>query len=186
MKAVRFAISANFWNNECTTFSRETTKLEMNDNVVSAALHSPTKSKFHDEYRILGTLRKGSCATVHECQHIGTGDVFAVKKVRRAKLQPSEDEFVLNEVSIMQSLSQYEKYVVQILDFYEEEDFFYLVRDFMSGGNVFDRILKKSKYTEENTKELTKSLLTAVQCMHEAGIAHRDLKPQNLLLRVSR
>lgn len=60
-----------------------------------------------------------------------------MKIVRRAKLRPSEDEFVLNEVSIMQSLSQYDKYVVQALDFYEEEEFFYLVRDYMSGGNVF-------------------------------------------------
>jgi serine/threonine protein kinase len=60
-----------------------------------------------------------------------------VKIVRRAKLRPSEDEFVLNEVSIMQSLSQYDKYVVQALDFYEEEEFFYLVRDYMSGGSVF-------------------------------------------------
>ncbi|MGK3759838.1 MAG: serine/threonine protein kinase [Bacillariaceae sp.] len=124
MKAVRFAISANFWNNKCTTFSRETTKLKTNDNVVSAALHSPAKSKFHDEYRILGTLRKGSCATVHECQHIGTGDVFAVKKVRRAKLRPSEDEFVLNEVSIMQSLFQYENMLSRFLTFMKKKIFF--------------------------------------------------------------
>jgi len=183
MNAVRFAIGANFWNNECTTFSRGPTRLNMSDNVVNAALNLPTKSKFHDEYELLGKIRSGSCATVHECKHRGTGEMFAVKIVRRAKLRPSDDELVLNEVSIMQSLSRYEKYVVQVLDFYEEEEFFYLVRDFMSGGNVFDRILKKSKYTEENAKELTKSLLTAVQCMHEAGIAHRDLKPHNLLFR---
>ena len=185
MNAVRFAISANFWDPETTTFSRATSNLKMNDNVVNAALHSPTKSKFHDEYELLRKLRKGSCTTVHECRHKGTGEIFAVKIVRRAKLRPSEDEFVLNEVSIMQSLSRYDKYVVQLLDFYEEEEFFYLVRDYMSGGNVFDRISKQNKYTEKNAKELTKSLLTAVRCMHDAGIAHRDLKPQNLLLRVS-
>lgn len=52
----------------------------------------------------------------------------------------------------------------------------------MSGGNVFDRLSKKTKYTEKNANELTKSLLKAVKCMHDAGIAHRDLKPQNLLL----
>jgi len=184
MNAVRFAISANFWNPETTTFSRDTTKLKMNDLVVNAALHSPTKSKFHDEYEQLRKLREGSCATVHLCRHKGTGEIFAVKIVRRAKLRPSEDEFVLNEASIMQSLSRYDKYVVQILDFYEEEEFFYLVRDYMSGGNVFDRLSTKTKYTEKNAKELTKSLLEAVKCMHEAGIAHRDLKPQNLLLRL--
>jgi serine/threonine protein kinase len=124
MSAVRFAISANFWNPETTTFSRETTKLKMNDVVVNAALHSPTKSKFHDEYEKLRKIREASCATVHLCRHKGTGDIFTVKIVRRAKLKLIEDEFVLNEVSIMQSLSQYDKSVVQVLDFYEEEDFF--------------------------------------------------------------
>jgi len=182
MNAVKFAISANFWNAEAVTFSRQTRKQVINDTMVDAALSAPPKTRFDDEYEVTRKIRKGSCATVYECKHKGTQEVFAVKIIRRAKLKASEDEFILNEVSIMQSLSQYGKYVVQLLDFYEEPDYFYLVMDYMGGGDVFDRILKKSKYTEDDARKLTKVLLKATQCMHQAGVAHRDLKPQNLLL----
>jgi len=47
---------------------------------------------------------------------------------------------------------------------------------------VFERICAKEKYTENDARNLTKVLLKATRCMHEAGVAHRDLKPQNLLL----
>jgi serine/threonine protein kinase len=153
--------------------------------MVDDALSAPQAIKFNDEYEVLRKIRKGSCATVYECRHKRTKEIYAVKIIRRAKLKASEDEFVLNEVSIMQSLSQYGKYVVQLLDFYEEPEFFYLVMDYMGGGDVFDRILKKSKFTEDDARKLTKILLKAVHCMHQAGVAHRDLKPQNLLLTVS-
>jgi calcium/calmodulin-dependent protein kinase I len=186
VNAVKFAISANFWNAEAITFSRQTRKQVINDQLVDEALSAQAKTKFDDEYEVLRKIRKGSCATVYECRHKGTKEIFAVKIIRRAKLKPSEDEFVLNEVSIMQSLSPYGEYVVQLLDFYEEPEFFYLVMDYMGGGDVFDRILKKSKYTESDARKLTKMLLKATRCMHEAGVAHRDLKPQNLLLTVSR
>lgn len=43
--------------------------------------------------------------------------------------------------------------------------------------------MKKKKYTEDDVKILTRSLLTAAAFMHNAGIAHRDIKPQNFLLR---
>ena len=181
MNAVRYAISAKFWNPKTATFSRKMTNLKMNDNIVNAALFSPDKTKFHDEYEEIRKLREGSCASVHLCRHKGTGNVVEVKIVQRAKLRISDVEFVLNEVSIMKSLCQYNKYIVKILDFYEEEDFFYLVREHMSGGNVFDQLSTKTKYTEKSAKELTKSLLIIVKCMHDNGIAHRDLRPQNLI-----
>lgn len=174
MNAVKFAISANFWNGETSTFSRY--KVTINDKMVDAVLSSPGKSKFDDDYEVTRKIRTGSCATVYECRHKGTQEIFAVKIIRRAKLKASEDEFVLNEVSIMQSLSQYDNYVVQLLDFYEEKDFFYMVMDYMRGGDLFDRLLHKSKYTEEDARHLTKQLLKATRCIHEAGVAHRDMK----------
>mmetsp|Transcript_46802 Transcript_46802/g.114104 ORF Transcript_46802/g.114104 Transcript_46802/m.114104 type:complete len:744 (+) Transcript_46802:145-2376(+) len=182
MTAVKFAISANFWNSENSTFSRQKANQQINDSVVEAALSAPLKSRFDDEYEVTRKIRKGSCATVYECIHKRTKERFAVKIIRRDKLQPSEDEFVLNEVSIMQSLSGYGQYVVQLLDFYEEPEFFYMVMDYMGGGDVFDRMLAKSKYTENDAKHLTKHLLKGIRCIHEAGVAHRDIKPQNMLL----
>lgn len=184
MNAVKFAVSASFFDADTITFSRQTRNIVLNDSVVDAVLSGPGKAKFEDVYEITRVIRKGACATVYECRHKGTQESFSVKIVRRAKLKASEDEFVMNEVSIMQTLSKYGKYVVQLLDFYEEEEFFYLVMDYMGGGDVFDRLLKKNKYTEDDARHLTKLLLKAIRCMHSAGVAHRDLKPQNLLLKV--
>jgi len=185
INAIKFAVGAGFWNSESITFARHARKVAVNDQLVKDALYTPGRVKFDDEYEVKRKIRKGSCATVYECIHKSTKQTFAVKIIRRAKLRASEDEFVMNEVSIMQSLSGYGQYIVQLLDFYEEEQYFYMVMDYMGGGDVFDRVLERTKYSEDDASNLTKVLLKATGCMHAAGVAHRDLKPQNLLLVVS-
>ena len=84
----------------------------------------------------------------------------------------------------MQSLGEEKPYFVRLIDFYEQEENFYLIMDYMRGGDVLDRLYETKKYTEEDARRLTRLLLEAVGCMHSVGIAHRDLKPQNLLLTV--
>jgi calcium/calmodulin-dependent protein kinase I len=210
--ALGWATSAPFWNPDAISFSQQLTQwdrdaLQVKGGATSAA-SSPTvegsgtstppssplssnpgtpltsripKIKFANMYTLKTKLRKGSYATVWECQHLETKETFAVKVIQRKELQPKDDEAVLNEVAIMQSLMG-NKYVVQLLDFYEEEDCFYIVMEYMTGGDVFDRIVEKTQYTEKDARDLTLILLKAVSSLHQAGIAHRDLKPQNLLL----
>lgn len=57
--------------------------------------------------------------------------------------------------------------------------------ELMQGGDVFDRILSLQRYTEKDARDLVRFLLETVLHIHSKGIAHRDLKPQNILLKVS-
>lgn len=105
---------------------------------------------------------------------------FAVKIVSRKNLTKNDDAQVLNEVAILQSLKH--KSIVQLIDFFEEGEKFYLVMEILEGGDVFDRIVQRSHYTEKDARDLARALLEAVEFLHSHNVAHRDLKPQNLLL----
>jgi serine/threonine protein kinase len=201
--ALGFASTARFWRPDAISFGQQ---LKEWDNqiqakpgggILAAAKAAAAKdrgaagsnvfkgvsgtSKFNELYTLEKKIRKGSFATVWECRHKLSGDIFACKVVDRSGLKPSDDEAVLNEVGIMQSLHD-NKYSVQLLDFYEEDDYFYMVMEYMTGGDVFDRIVQFTQYTEKDAHDLAVHLLKALRSIHRQGIAHRDIKPQNLLL----
>lgn len=188
--AVRWAASAKFFKASKISFSQQMVSQHHDNSFVSHhpeghidTEHHAEKVSFRDIYELKNKIRRGTFATVWKCQHIETKEEFAVKIIKRKDLKPIDDEAVMNEVAILQGLVH--DHVVQMVDFYEEKDYFFLVMDFMAGGDVFDRIVEKNAYTEKDARHLCQVLLTAVKFLHEKGIAHRDLKPQNLLLTVS-
>lgn len=52
----------------------------------------------------------------------------------------------------------------------------------ISGGELYDQIVARGSFTEQDAANLLRQVLSATAYMHEHGIAHRDLKPENLLL----
>jgi len=50
-------------------------------------------------------------------------------------------------------------------------------------GELFDRIIAKNHYTESEARQLTITMLKAIEYLHDQGVAHRDLKPENILLK---
>lgn len=54
--------------------------------------------------------------------------------------------------------------------------------EYVSGGELFDYIVKKQKLKEEEACKFYQQIVSSIEYLHELGIVHRDLKPENLLL----
>jgi len=55
--------------------------------------------------------------------------------------------------------------------------------ELVTGGELFDRIVEKGSYSEEDAKTLVRKIVSAIEYLHSLNIAHRDLKPENLLVK---
>lgn len=56
------------------------------------------------------------------------------------------------------------------------------VMELLQGGELFDAIVERERFTEEDAKHVARSVLSAMRYMHDRGVMHRDLKPENMLL----
>ena len=55
--------------------------------------------------------------------------------------------------------------------------------DLCTGGELFDHIVQRGYYYEQDAALITKTVLDAVMYLHSHGIVHRDIKPENLLFK---
>lgn len=58
-----------------------------------------------------------------------------------------------------------------------------MVLDLLEGGQLYDKIKAKYRFSIEETRAIMKGLLEGIAEMHSKNIMHRDLKPENLLFR---
>lgn len=163
----------------CTN-STEATGQRSADKPVSITAATKANGIFKDKYKVGEVLGQGSYSVVKLGTRITDGKKVAVKIVSRHKLQ-REDELSLRiEVEVLMSLNH--PNIVQALDFFEEEECFYVVLEYIEGGELFDRLIEKAVYTEGEARDLFAVLLRAVKYCHDRDLIHRDIKPENILL----
>ncbi|TDL27856.1 Pkinase-domain-containing protein [Rickenella mellea] len=134
------------------------------------------------QYRTGKTLGSGTYAIVKEAIHIKTGKYYACKVINK-KLMEGREYMVRNEIAVLKRVSKGHPNIVTLHDYFETTHNLYLCFDLCTGGELFDRICAKGNYYEHEAANLVRTVLGAVQYIHDCGIVHRDLKPENLLFR---
>ncbi|CAG0894554.1 unnamed protein product [Darwinula stevensoni] len=71
--------------------------------------------------------------------------------------------------------------IIQLIEYFEEEDRFYLIFEKITGGPLLAHIQRRIHFTEHEASLITRDLASALAFLHKKGIAHRDLKPENVL-----
>eukprot|EP00604_Paraphysomonas_vestita_P001525 CAMPEP_0174817924 /NCGR_PEP_ID=MMETSP1107-20130205/484_1 /TAXON_ID=36770 /ORGANISM="Paraphysomonas vestita, Strain GFlagA" /LENGTH=348 /DNA_ID=CAMNT_0016029073 /DNA_START=2901 /DNA_END=3947 /DNA_ORIENTATION=+ len=87
---------------------------------------------------------------------------------------------VLKEAHMLRTLVHPQ--IIRLEDVFVTNTTLYMVMDLVKGGDLFDRVVARGRYTEENACMVVLQLVSAIAYMHERNIAHRDLKPENILL----
>jgi calcium-dependent protein kinase len=72
--------------------------------------------------------------------------------------------------------------ILKMYEFFEDDKRYYIVTDICKGGELFDEILARGKFSEKDAAMLMKQVLSCINYCHQNRIVHRDLKPENILL----
>uniref|UniRef100_A0A8C2QFQ8 non-specific serine/threonine protein kinase n=1 Tax=Cricetulus griseus TaxID=10029 RepID=A0A8C2QFQ8_CRIGR len=112
--------------------------------------------------------------------HCITGQKVAVKIVNREKLSESVLMKVEREIAILKLIEH--PHVLKLHDVYENKKYLYLVLEHVSGGELFDYLVKKGRLTPKEARKFFRQIVSALDFCHSYSICHRDLKPENLLL----
>ena len=142
--------------------------------------HPKENKKFAQQYILARELGTGAFSVVKLAVNKATGQNTAVKIISKKKLSDEDLAALMVEIDILKKLDH--GHVIKLYETFEEGTDFYIVTELVQGGELFDRIVAKTNYTEKEARDLVKVFLETIMYIHDAGVVHRDLKPENLLL----
>lgn len=136
-----------------------------------------------EQYELVGKdqLGDGSYAVVKPAIRRVNGKEVAIKQIHKRFLR---DEAAKNAVSreIEIHLRLRHKHIVRLYEVYETSDFLYLVMAKATKGNLTSLMQKKRMLPEALAGKVSQQIVRAVLFLHDMGVLHCDLKPDNILL----
>ena len=132
-----------------------------------------------EHYKRVGTLGEGHYGRVVKAvkRGVGSNEFVAIKSMVKRKLR--RPHIMVREVKIMLKLDH--PNIIKLREVFEDEMEIHLVMDLCTGGELFDRITEKGRFSEADARGIMRTILDALDYCHKQHVCHRDLKPENFL-----
>ncbi|KAI3654153.1 hypothetical protein MP228_000872 [Amoeboaphelidium protococcarum] len=158
------------------------------------------KKKLLGEYKIGRTVGEGAFSKVKIATHKQTNQKVAIKIIKKDEEERKQQEaikakslllsangkaaVVLNklskEVKLLMRLDH--PNIIKLHQVIDTEGELYIIMDYASGGELIDYIAAKGNLSEKEGRKFFRQLVSAIDHCHLAGVVHRDLKLENMLL----
>ncbi|KAL9131564.1 MAG: hypothetical protein Q9217_000521 [Psora testacea] len=134
-----------------------------------------------DRWTLLEKMGDGAFSNVYRAKdNTGRCEEVAIKVVRKFEMNSTQRANILKEVQIMRQLDH--PSIVQLIDFSESRQYYYIVLELCPGGELFHQIVRLTYFSEDLSRHVIVQVAEALEYLHEtAGVVHRDIKPENLL-----
>lgn len=143
-------------------------------------------NRMHNEYRLLELLGEGGNGKVYKAHQINTGQTVAIKLMREKENgSPEQNQRMVarfeREAHLCAQLQH--PHIVKLLDKGQAaSQQLFAVFEYVPGETLKDMLIRKGPLSALEAGDLMGQVLDALACAHAQGIAHRDLKPQNLMI----
>lgn len=127
------------------------------------------RASFHlsELYKLTGeVLGEGAYASVQTCRSLYTDLEYAVKIID--KIPGHARTRVFKEVETFHHCQGHPN-IIQMIEFFEDEEKFYLVFEKVNGGQLLSRIQERIHFSEREASQIVKEIASALNFLHKKG-----------------
>lgn len=139
--------------------------------------------KFQDQYSFERLIGQGTYGSVYKAIHKVTGEVSAIKVVQKSS-ERRKNDMLKGEMNISSYIDH--PNIVGTKEIYADDQNVYFVMKYMGFGSIGSLIAQKQialiPLIERDCSFVIRKILEAVVYLHETGVVHRDIKPDNVLV----
>lgn len=128
-------------------------------------------------YSVKSMIGQGTFGSVYIAVHAPSSSFRAVKTISKGDVTCEEID---NEIAMMRRVD-HATHVARLFDVEEDERFIFICLEGCTGGHLLKRLGNHRQFTERHAAVAIADVLSALKVLHGMGMAHRDVKPQNLI-----
>lgn len=148
-------------------------KLDLHDKITDALVR--------ETYDLIKVIGHGASGQVYLAKHKVNGQYFACKVVNKDG-NMNDAQSMGTEIEIMKRIRH--RHVVSMYELFESPKCLWIILELVDGGDLHKLLASVEHYTEETAAKHMEQILKGVHYLHSLGVVHRDLKLENILLKV--